>query len=312
MVRDSGGESPWGGANTWTPEQQHAVEAATEILWRATGGKYGLCQETIRPCRSGCAGAARGGLETNFFPFPCTGCGSDAECGCADPSEIRLPGPVYWEPLGRPPDWNSPFRPDDKEPDVDNEGNALNTRYRMLVWIDGHTLREPGWPVDWTPGEPLPPGWQPSRGQYFVQDGNRLIRTDGGTWPTCQNLENLIQPRRRWPHEARGTFAIQYWRGLPVPPGGRRAVAMLACELWKACTGDRSCRLPQHVQSITREGVQYQLVDPTDYTKGGRTGLPDVDMWLAQVNPHGMRAQPAVYSPDMPTHRASWSSGGTS
>ena len=121
-----------------------------------------------------------------------------------------------------------------------------------------------------------------------------------------------IQPRKHYPNEARGSFAVQYWRGTPVPPGGRRAVSMLACELWKACTGDKTCRLPQHVQSVTREGVQYTMVDPTDHTAGGKTGLPDVDMWINQVNPKGMKQQVGVWSPDLPRMQSGWSSGGRS
>lgn len=317
-TRNGGNEpSPWGGANTWTPEQQHAVEAATEILWRATGGAFGLCWETVLPCRRKHAQRqlAAGGLSplaSNFTAVSCGRCGSEDQCGCPDPDEITLPGPVYWEPLRQPSDWRTPWRPPDARPDPEGDG-TIGPRYRLVVWIDGHVLREPGWPLEWQPGdETVPADYTPAQGDYWLVESNRLKRMDGRPWPSCPDLSALIQPRVQYPHEARGSFAIQYWRGTPVPPGGRRAVSMLACELWKACVGDKTCRLPQHVQSVTREGVQYQMVDTTDYTQGGKTGLPDVDMWLSQVNPHGMRQQVGVYSPDLPRVQGTWSSGGRS
>lgn len=319
-VKNGSGESPWGGAKAWTPEQTHAVELATEILWRLTAGRFGLCKEIIRPCRKCTCTACSNGLgfapelhDGRWVNMPCGSCGSSAECGCPGPDMITLPGPAYWEPLIGPPDWTQRWRPPPQPAHIPTDGNPT-PRYRLIVWINGTVLKEPGWPVDWEPGDPIPPDYTPSMGQYWLDGGNRLLRTDGGTWPTCQNLAAPIQEWQQYPGRAVDSFAVEYWRGTPVPPGGRRAVSILACELWKACGGGggEPCRLPQHVQSITREGVQYQMVDTTDYVSQGRVGLADVDMWVASVNPKGHRSPPGVWTPDLPHNVSEWTSGGRS
>lgn len=305
----------WGGAKSWTPEQQHAVEVATEILWRLTAGRFGLCKETVRPCRRGCDPCGTGInpaiIDGRWYNIPCPTHGTPP-CGCTEIPEVTLPGPVYWEPLTRPPDWRYSYRPPDREADLETPDDPASPRYRLIVWIDGHVLLEPGWPTDWQP--PPPPDTRdnggPAQGQYWLHNEDRLVRIDGGSWPACQDMTRPLQPREAFPDEAAGTFGVQYWRGTPVPPGGRRAVAMLACELWKACNGDSSCRLPRRVQSLTREGVTYQMIDPTDYTRGGKVGLPEVDMWLATVNPAGVRSPSGVWSPDVPPVRSEWVSGG--
>lgn len=307
-------------AGAWDADKTHAVEVATEILWRKTAGRFGLCHEIVRPCAARCAEVApRGGMAwpdpNGTAPTPASwggggspmsgcGCSTGRSCGCGPLSEIVLPGPVYWEPLINPPRWSQPWRDPDSPPDVEF-GGRNSARYRLVVWIDGRTLMEPGWPIEWRPGEPLPPNYTPARGDYWLQ-GNRLMRTDGGVWPACQDLTAPIQPREQYPNEAAGSFAVEYWRGTPVPPGGRRAVSILACELWKACIGDSTCRLPRGIQSISREGIDYTLVDQQDMV----TSLPDVNGWVQTVNPRGMAERSTVWSPDAYRVRSEWTSGG--
>lgn len=311
-------------AGSWDDEKAHAVEVATEILWRKTAGRFGLCHEIIRPCAARCAEPApRGGLAwpdpngTAPTPgswvsgsgggTPACGCRTSRTCGCSEMSEIVLPGPVYWEPLISPPDWRLPWRPPDSPPDLEEHGR-LSSRYRLIVWLDGKPLLEPGWPVEWQPGQPLPDDWTPAHGDYWLR-GNRLIRLNGGTWPACQDITAPIQPREGHPDEAAGSFAVEYWRGTPVPPGGRRAVSILACELYKACIGDDSCRLPRGVTEIAREGITYTLMEPnTDVL----STLPEVAGWVASVNPRGMQEPSTVWSPDMYRVGSDWTSGGRS
>lgn len=133
-------------------------------------------------------------------------------------------------------------------------------------------------------GQPLPTT------AYRVDDGRRLVRVDGGCWPDCQQLDQ--------PDTALGTWSVTYQYGSPVPTGGRVAVAVLAVELWKAMPGQTGCQLPQRVQQVVRDGVTYTLLDNLAVFEGGRTGLNQVDMWLASVNPHGARTTLRAYSPD--------------
>lgn len=127
-----------------------------------------------------------------------------------------------------------------------------------------------------------------------------------GCWPTCQDMTlPATQP---------GTWDVQYLRGKPVPEFGLYAAGMFACELVKACLPDAGdcCRLPANVQSIVREGVSMEL---EAFTLGGvdgkaefgRTGIPEVDMWLTMVNPHRSTGPSRAYSPDRPRpRRTTW------
>jgi hypothetical protein len=85
----------------------NAIQAATEALWAATAMQFGLCTETIRPCRRTCNGggwASGSWWEYGTWPRPllydgawynitCGGCSGG--CSCTDLEEAQLPDPVY-------------------------------------------------------------------------------------------------------------------------------------------------------------------------------------------------------------------------
>lgn len=130
----------------------------------------------------------------------------------------------------------------------------------------------------------------------YTVDGRRLIRTDGGTWPMTQDLGA--------PATESGTFEVVYVQGAVLPVGGRRALAAMMVELFKASCGDSSCRLPARVTNVVREGVTYTLMDdPSKVLDAGRTGVAEVDAWLNVINPAGTRTRMGVYSPDMSGRR---------
>lgn len=126
---------------------------------------------------------------------------------------------------------------------------------------------------------------------YRVDDGFRLVRLDGLVWPMTQDLNASAG--------LPGTFEVTYRRGQPLSAGGRRALSALMVELFKAGCGDQTCRLPSRVTNIVREGVTYSMLDdPSALLNAGRLGIPEVDMWLALVNPNGARTRMRVFSPD--------------
>lgn len=138
---------------------------------------------------------------------------------------------------------------------------------------------------------------------YRVDNHRKLVAQGDFCWPTCQNMT--------LPAGAVGTWSVTYLRGKPVPEMGLYAAGMLACELVKACTPGTAgeCRLPSNVQSIVREGVSLDL-EP--FTLGGvdgfgRTGIPEVDMWLTMVNPTKTTGRSRAYSPDRrPPRHTTW------
>lgn len=125
-----------------------AVSMATETLYALTGMRFGLCEVTLRPCRSDCGTgsffddfgppwtgghypqpALIGGLWYNLTCGTCT-----SGCSCSEVSEVRLPAPVY---------------------DITE------------VVIDGVVL---------------------AASAYRLDNNRILVRTDGGRWPWCNDL----------------------------------------------------------------------------------------------------------------------------
>lgn len=125
--------------------------------------------------------------------------------------------------------------------------------------------------------------------KYVVENGEWLLRTDGGTWPSLQGP----------------SFTVTYLQGFAVDLMGRYAAGLLAAEFFKAITGTKGCRLPSGVTDIVRQGVTMKL--PTGIFDGGQTGITEVDAYVAQWNPNRLRTRPAVYSVDLHTPRqVSW------
>lgn len=66
---------------------------AAYLLWKATGSRYGLCEETYRPCRIECG--MQGGLPTpqrvngDWLNLSCGSC--RGKCGCDNVSEVVIP-----------------------------------------------------------------------------------------------------------------------------------------------------------------------------------------------------------------------------
>lgn len=78
-----------------------ALQAATEVLYNLSGQRFGLCEQTLRPCRRDCDDGWVGSgsypqpalINGQWFNLVCGSCGDN--CSCAFLSEALLPGPVY-------------------------------------------------------------------------------------------------------------------------------------------------------------------------------------------------------------------------
>lgn len=124
-------------------------------------------------------------------------------------------------------------------------------------------------------------------GSYRVDDHRWLVRTDGGCWPTSQDMS-----------VNEGAFEVTYAQGIPVPGPLREAAGTVACEYAKA-RGGKECRLPGRLSSLARQGVQVTMLDTDSLTRRGFTGIPEVDQIIAAYNPHGLHRAPRVMSPDV-------------
>lgn len=105
-----------------------------------------------------------------------------------------------------------------------------------------------------------------------------LIRTDGGSWPNCQDV--TAEPP---------TWDVDFVPGLPVPSMGQIAAGHLACQIARRLCG-QACELPANTTSVSRQGVTI-LIEP-----GTGTGIWLIDQWVELVNKPVSR----VHSPDVP------------
>src|SRR5699024_114402 len=152
---------------------------------------------------------------------------------------------------------------------------------------DGPAALSLPWPVDSIVSVTIDGEEIPSTA-YRVDRQRVLVRTDGGSWPTTQNL--LAAPGEP------DTFVIEYLHGLAVPVGGQVAAGILAMEFGKALCDDSTCRLPERVQTVTRQGVSVAMLDGFEDIEQGRTGIWAVDSWVASVTAAPRRS--TVMSPD--------------
>jgi len=124
---------------------------------------------------------------------------------------------------------------------------------------------------------------------YRVDNGNRLLRTDGYKWPSCQNMVGDAETDV-------GTFGVWYVPGIVPNSAGLWAAGVMTSEFMKACSGGK-CRLPSSVTSIARQGVTMQF--SSGMFPDGMTGIREVDAYLTAINPYSLRTPPKVWSPDL-------------
>lgn len=129
-------------------------------------------------------------------------------------------------------------------------------------------------------------------GDYRLEGGRYLFRTDGTAWPARQDMDS--------PVGTVDTFAVTYRVGYPLGLAGELALGSLYVEWLKAVCG-KKCSLPPGVTQITRQGVSMTINRGLFYD--GLTGLRDVDTYIQSVNPHALRSVPTISSPDFHQHR---------
>jgi hypothetical protein len=118
---------------------------------------------------------------------------------------------------------------------------------------------------------------------YTVE--NNVLYRAGGRWPR-QDLSK--------PLDENGTWSVTYRRGIELPQGVPQYTGILTKEILLALADNAKCRLPRRVETVSRQGVSYKAYDPTVLYANGKTGLAEVDLWLAAINPHALMAAPTV------------------
>lgn len=216
---------------------------ASDLLWAASGRRWGTCPVTVRPCLRRCGGGS--GLPVPYKDADgawrnYSACGCNDDCSCVALSEIVLAGPV-----------------------------ASVTE----VSIDGVVLDEADYRLD------------------KVGSGWRLLRTDGGNWPSCSDMGVDC--------DEVGAFCVTYEQGIALDALATAAVSELTCQMVKACLPNCQCALPANVQSVVRRGVAIRFDTAVTWMRT----LPAVAAFLDSANPHGLSSASSVWSPDVITPR---------
>lgn len=124
------------------------------------------------------------------------------------------------------------------------------------------------------------------RAAYRVDEWRWLVRTDGDHWPHCAAFTDP------------DAFAITFLAGRVPPPAGTRAAAVFAGEIAAKCA-NLDCDIPEHVTTISREGVTFTVLDSFRMLDEERTGIYQVDAWLTAERA-GQRPPPNMFDPAAP------------
>lgn len=268
FVRLPSGRTPFfsGPCETWEPVwcdplstaamavTGDAVTMATEVLWQLSGQRFGLCEVTLRPCREECSDGY-GTLD-------------DWWSGIGMSPFLSGGGPRPWWSDGV---WFNVCGGCTGGCSCTSLEQALlpaPTREVVDVRLDGIVM-------------------DPSR--YRVDENRRLVRTDGGVWPMCQDMSKSDdQP---------GTWSVTITVGEDVPVLGRRAVADLAAEFAKDCAGEE-CQVPYDVTALVRQGVSLNFGNPNSERVDPLVrmlGLRIVRLFLATYNPNRLQRRGKAY-----------------
>lgn len=119
---------------------------------------------------------------------------------------------------------------------------------------------------------------------YSLRNNRYVIRANGLPW--------VLDPINE--------LTVSYTYGMNPPESGKRAAIRLANEYILLYSGSPDCALPERIQSVTRQGISYTLVDPQDFLREGKIGIPEIDLFLASTNPTGAKNKAKVFSVDRP------------
>lgn len=120
----------------------------------------------------------------------------------------------------------------------------------------------------------------------------RYTGTDLDGWPVTQDWDAGDADD--------GWFSVTYLNTAPVDSQGAHAAGLLALEFAKACSGDKSCKLPKNTATVVRTGISIEIL--TGVFPDGQTGVREVDAYTSLWTRNG-RAPASLFDPGAPAHR---------
>jgi hypothetical protein len=117
--------------------------------------------------------------------------------------------------------------------------------------------------------------------EYRIIDRDKVIRTNGASWPSSQSL--YADPALP------DTFAITFTHGSDIPEVVKRATIELAEELWNSDAAADNCKLPAGVTSVNRQGLSFSLDQQVDQVRQAGPTMESVMAAMAAYNPTNQR-----------------------
>jgi hypothetical protein len=252
------------GSEDFDPALLELVEdVSATLIWALTGRRFGLCPYTVRPCKPQTCETISLAEDILYFNRWNR---ETMGVSVGDFSPILLEGKVYNIACGCP-------------------QGCCKCRSSCEVWLPG----------------PVNSIVSVTNGGILVEPENYQLYSDSklvfynGQCPDCQDYDKpLGEP---------GTWSVTYLKGEPVPDILNLAAGMYACELGRALSGDKSCKIPSRVQNIARQGINEAFADPFLLAENLLTGVPEIDLFIKAMNPYQMAQPPRVWSPDLPVVR---------
>ena len=124
---------------------------------------------------------------------------------------------------------------------------------------------------------------------WVLVDGNKLVRSDGKAWPSCQDIAIPVGQS--------GSFAIEVTYGDPPSLIARNAVVEIACLFMKRNPNSQR-GLPSNTRTAASQGVTVTLDSLEREIKQQSFMLPWTIRFLTVYAPQG-RSAPYVYSPEL-------------
>lgn len=234
--------------------QNGAEDLAVQILWALSGRQFGINTVTVRPCRKERSFGTGTGGWRRGYDY---GDYSYGEGGLVTSYVLSWEGEMGWVNLP-----------------CGCIGGQCRVSGPRLIHLAGPAQTIDNVTIN---GAELDPS-------LYSLEGNSLFRI-GGIWP----FQDLSKPTGEF-----GTWSVTYEKGIPVPDGVAQLTGQLTLEMLNAVTAPSKCRLPRNVVAVTRNGVSYQVYDPTTFYAAGKTGMPEIDLWLMGVNPNHIQQAPSV------------------
>lgn len=118
---------------------------------------------------------------------------------------------------------------------------------------------------------------------YSLRNNSYVVHNNGGVW--ALNSNDLL---------------ITYTHGNPIPRAGKLCAIRLANELIHQAKDDGECTLPERVQSVTRQGMSFAILDPQNFIQNGKVGIPMIDYFIQAANPGKAKKKAKIFSVDKP------------